>query len=92
MTTKGFIRYFDVRKRYGFIVPNGVSRQEKDRHVYFYEDVLQGEVTSGEIVEFTLNPNYPNPIYPNPRAESVRVLSKAVPINQQQRKAAYGTD
>lgn len=89
----GFIKFFDVRKRYGFIVPNGVSRKDRDQHVYFYEDALQGEPISGEIVEFSLNPNFPNPCFPTRRALSVKLLSKAVPINQQQRKAAaYGTD
>ena len=87
----GYIKFFDVRKRFGYIVPNGVSRSDKDKHVYFYEDTLNGEPVSGEIVEFTLNPNFPNPCYPTRRALSVHLLSKpsAVPIN---RKAVANGD
>ena len=89
---KGFIKFFDVRKRHGYIIPNGVSRQDRDRHVYFHEAELDGqEARAGEIVEFSLNPNFPNPIYRNPRALSVQVLSKTSYIDQQrmdpQRKA-----
>ena len=60
--------------------------------MYFYEDILDGEPPiGGEIVEYSLNPNFPNSVFHSPRASSVRVLSKAVPINQH-RKGAYGTD
>ena len=87
----GYVKFFDARKRIGFIVPNGVTRKERDRHVFFHEDAMQGEAAGGEIVEFSLNPNYPNPVFPNPRALSVRVLSKqAIPIDQQRKAVAHG--
>lgn len=89
---KGFIKFFDVRKRIGFIVPNGVSRQDRDRHVFFYEAELEGEARGGEIVEYALNPNFPNPVFKNPRALSVQVLSKPayVPIDSQRKAVAHG--
>lgn len=91
MVKTGFIKFFDVRKRLGFIVPNGVSRQDRDRHVFFYETELEGEARGGEIVEFSLNPNFPNQVFKNPRAESVRVLGRqAVPIDQQRKAVTHG--
>lgn len=90
----GYIKFFDVRKRIGFIVPNGVTRQDRDRHVFFHEADLEGTPRGGEIVEFSLNPNFPNPVFKNPRAQHIRVLTKnAVPIDsQQQRKAVASGD
>lgn len=88
----GYIKFFDVRRRFGYIVPNGVSRNDADKHVFFYEDTLSGgQPVSGEIVEFALNPHYPNPCYPTRRALTVQLLSKpsAVPIN---RKAVANGD
>lgn len=73
---KGYIKFFDVRRQFGFIVPNGVTRQDRDRHVFFHEAELEGEARGGEIVEYSLNPNFPNPVFKNPRALSIRVLSK----------------
>ena len=92
---KGYIKFFDVRKRHGFIIPNGCSKHERDRHVYFNEAELEGqEARAGEIVEYSLNPNFPNPVFKNPRAMHVQVLSKPayIPIDSpQQRKAvAHG--
>jgi cold shock CspA family protein len=86
----GAIKFFDIRKRFGIIIPAGVSLRERDRHVFFYEDVLEGGSTAhaGQEVEFSLMPNYPSP-----RALTVRLLGKTayVPIDQHpNRKAAYG--
>jgi cold shock CspA family protein len=88
----GYIKFFDVRKRIGYIVPNGVTREDKDKHVFFHEAEMEGGgARGGEIVEFSLNPNYPNPIYKTRRAASIRVLSKsAVPIDQQRKAVASG--
>jgi cold shock CspA family protein len=88
----GYIKFFDVRKRIGFIVPNGVARQDKDRHVFFHEAEMEGaNARGGEIVEYSLNPNFPNAVFKNPRAMSVRVLSKpAVPIDQKRKAVASG--
>jgi cold shock CspA family protein len=93
MTTVGYIKFFDVRKRFGWIVPNGVLKTDKDRHVYFHEEEMDGEPKSGAIVQFSLNPNYPNPVYKNPRAEHVQLASKrnSVPSIEDRRKAvAHG--
>ena len=95
---KGYIKFFDVRKRLGYIVPNGVSRADKDKHVFFHEaELVEGEPRGGAIVDFSLNPNYPNPVYPTRRAESVQVLSKPsyIPnpvreIDQQRKAVAHG--
>ncbi|HXM64458.1 MAG TPA: hypothetical protein VN950_26595 [Terriglobales bacterium] len=85
----GNVKFFDVRKRYGIIIPNGVSVRDRDQHVFFYEDVLEGgKVSAGQEVEYSLLPNYPTP-----RALAVRILGKVayVPINQNPRKAvAHG--
>jgi|HubBroStandDraft_5_1064220.scaffolds.fasta_scaffold101482_3 hypothetical protein len=95
---KGYIKFFDVRKRLGYIVPNGKTRQDKDSHVFFHEaELLEGgDPRAGEIVEYSLNPNFPNAIFPNPRALECRVLSKTsypVPIDSpQQRKAVVNGD
>jgi cold shock CspA family protein len=86
----GSIKFFDARKRYGIIIPNGVDVRDRDRHVFFYEDVLEGgKVAAGQEVEYSLLPNYPSP-----RALAVRVLGKVsyVPINQPTRKAAAHGD
>lgn len=92
----GYIKFFDVRKRIGFIVPNGITRQDRDRHVFFHEAEMEGQAArGGEIVEYSLNPNFPNPVFRNPRAASIRVLSKPsshVPIDQHRKAAANGTD
>ena len=92
---KGYIKFFDVRKRFGYIVPNGVSRQDKDRHVFFHESEWRegGDLRAGAIVEYSLNPNFPNPVFTSPRALELRLLSKPayVPIDSQ-RKAAAGGD
>ena len=88
---KGYIKFFDVRKRLGYIVPNGVAREEKDKHVFFHESELtDGEPRGGEIVEFSLNPNYPNPVYKTRRAGSVQVLSKPAYIDQQRKAVVNG--
>ena len=91
---KGYIKFFDVRKRFGYIVPNGATRQDKDRHVFFHESELLegGDPRAGEIVEYQLNPNFPNPVFKSPRALELRVLSKPayVPIDSQRKAAAHG--
>jgi cold shock CspA family protein len=89
---KGYIKFFDARKRLGYIVPNGVTREDADKHVFFHESELEGEARGGEIVEFSLNPNYPNPIYKTRRAATVLVLSKPafIPIDQQRKAASSG--
>jgi cold shock CspA family protein len=95
---KGYIKFFDVRKRIGFIVPNGVPRQDRDRHVFFHEtDLAEGaHARGGEIVEYSLSPHFPNPVFKNPRAWSVQVLSKPthvpapVPIDEQRKAVANG--
>ena len=85
----GHIKFFDVRKRYGIIIPEGVSVSDRGRHVFFYEDVLEGgSAHPGQPVEYSLLPDYPTA-----RALSVKLLGKRsyVPINQTRREA-YGTD
>jgi cold shock CspA family protein len=84
----GEIKYFDKGKRFGFILPEGVSIKDQDRHVFFYEDVLQGGVPHvGQQVEYSLNPSCRNP-----RALNVRLLEKTayVPIDQHRKAVAHG--
>lgn len=85
----GYIKFFDARKRFGIIIPDGVPSSKRESHVFFYEDVLQGTVQAGQEVEYSLLPNYPTP-----RALTVKPLGKVayVPINSQRKVAAYGTD
>lgn len=88
---KGYIKFFDVRKRYGYIVPNNCPRQDRDRHVFFHEAELEGDgARGGEIVEYSLNPNFPNPVFKNPRAMFVQVLSKPAYIDQQRKAVVNG--
>lgn len=84
----GEIKYFDVRKRYGIILPEGVSVRDKEKQVFFYEDVLEGGTPHvGQEVEYALNPNCRNP-----RALMVRLLGKRnyVPIDSQRKAVASG--
>lgn len=83
----GSIKFFDARKRFGIIIPAGVPPKERERHVFFYEDVLEGgSAYAGQEVEFSLMPNYPSP-----RALAVRLLGHQsyVPIDSR-KKAAHG--
>lgn len=84
----GSIKFFDPRKLFGIIIPAGVSVKERDRHVFFYVDALQGSTAhAGQEVEYSLIPNYPSP-----RALTVRLLGKTayVPIDQHRKAAANG--
>lgn len=84
----GNVKFFDPEKRFGIIIPDGVSVRDRDRHVFFYEDVLEGgKVAAGQEVEYSLLPNYPTP-----RALTVRLLGKTayVPIDQKRRAVASG--
>lgn len=85
----GYIKFFDPAKRFGIIIPEGVPVNERERHVFFYEDVIEGgPAHAGQAVEYSLLPEYPTP-----RALTVKLLGKRsyVPINQQPRKAVgYG--
>lgn len=86
----GKVKFFDLNRRFGIIVPDGVPMKERDRHVFFYQDVLPegAELRAGQDVEYSLLPDYPTP-----RALTVRLLGKSsyVPIRAP-RKEAYGTD
>ena len=78
----GELKFFDVRKRFGIIIPDGVSPRDKDNQVFFYEDVLQGNAANlqaGQEMEYSLNPNTKTP-----RALSVKALGKTayVPIKK----------
>jgi cold shock CspA family protein len=85
----GAIKFFDPRKLFGIIIPAGVSVKDRDRHVFFYVNALQGGTTAhaGQEVEYSLIPNYPSP-----RALSVRLLGKTsyVPIDLGRKMAAHG--
>ena len=82
----GHVKYFNVAKYFGFIIPEGRS-QDRDSHVFFYGEVVEdGRTLSvGQEVEYSLIPGYPTP-----RALWVKLVSKRayVPINQQQAKRA----
>jgi cold shock CspA family protein len=83
----GHVKFFDAEKRYGIIIPAGVSPRERKLHVFFYEDVLQGSVATGQEVEYSLLPEYPTP-----RALAVKPLSARnyTPISQRKGAVAYG--
>jgi cold shock CspA family protein len=86
----GKVKFFDFKRRYGIIVPDGVPMKDRERHVFFYEDTLPegATVRAGQDVEYSLLPDYPTP-----RALVVTLLGKTsyVPIRAP-RKEAYGTD
>lgn len=84
----GSIKFFDPAKRFGIIIPAGVPVSDRDRHVFFYQDVLEGgSAHAGQEVEYSLLPNYPSP-----RALSVRLLGKTsyVPIDLGRKATAHG--
>lgn len=84
----GEIKFFDKGRRFGIIIPEGVSFKDKYRQVFFYEDVLQGGTPHvGQQVEYSLNPNCCSP-----RALNVRLIDKTayVPIDQKRRAVASG--
>jgi cold shock CspA family protein len=84
----GNVKFFDARKRFGIITPVGVKPGDREREVFFYEDVLEGSVGVGDEVEYSLNPKCRDP-----RALRVKPLGNRsyVPINQPTRKvAAHG--
>lgn len=84
----GEVKWFDVRKHYGFIVPDGVSMADKDDHVFVHESILEEPLAAGQQVEYSIIPGARTP-----KALWVKVLSKRsyVPINQG-RKGAVGAD
>jgi cold shock CspA family protein len=85
----GHIKFFDAEKHYGIIIPAGISPRERKLHVFFYEDVLQGSVATGQEVEYSLLPEYPTP-----RALAVKPLEGRayVPINARRKAVGYGAD
>lgn len=88
----GELKFFDARKRFGIIIPDGISARDKENQVFFYEDVLQSSadnLQAGQQMEYSLNPNTQTP-----RALWVKPLGKVayVPINSQRKAAAYGSD
>ena len=87
MGMTGVVKFYDDSRGYGFIIPDGCSANERDRHVFFHESDLDGtnRVERGQEVEYSLLPNYPTP-----RALVVKLLGKTayIPI----KKGAYGTD
>lgn len=75
---------------WGIITPHGAKFGDREREVFVHESKLpEGvpELPEGQEVEYSLFPD----VKP-PRALSVKLLGKTsyVPINRQQRKAAYG--
>lgn len=83
----GYVKYFSKKKHYGIIVPDGVAVGDKERQVFFYEDMVEGELHEGDAVEYALNPNYPRL-----RALTVRASGKQsryIPIDGG-RKRGYG--
>lgn len=87
----GKIKFFDMRRRFGIITPEGVAPGDRDREVFFYEDVLPKGVNTlspGQDVEFSLLPDYYKP-----RALTIKLLAARgyVPIDHGSRKAGtYG--
>lgn len=69
----GHVKFFNAEQRWGIIIPEGVKPHERQKHVFFYEDVLQREVkriAAGAEVEYEEIPNYP----PGKRALSVKLI------------------
>lgn len=57
----GHIKFFDIGRRYGFIVPEGKRAQDKADNVFFHESAfkagLNGHKLDGAEVEYELIPN-----------------------------------
>ena len=87
----GHIKFFDVRKRIGFIIPDGKHYQDK-ADVFFHETKfeggIRGTIEDGTEVESELIPNIRGP-----KALFVKATGRRyAPIHELKKGAAYGTD
>jgi cold shock CspA family protein len=83
----GEVKWYDARKRYGFILPDGVAVDDKQAHVFVHESVLEQPLRAGQEVEYALIPGSRTP-----KALWVKVLNKRsyVPINEGRKAVANG--
>lgn len=86
----GIVKFFDLEKRFGIIIPDGKKAAEKDCQVFFHETDIEvgGKLPQkGTEVEYELLPHYPDP-----RALFVRPLSKRsyAPVQELRKVAAHG--
>jgi cold shock CspA family protein len=69
----GRVKFFNPKGRWGIITPDGVKPKERDKQVFFYENVLPEGMTriaDGAEVEYELIPNHPS----GKRAMSIKIL------------------
>ena len=88
----GHVKYFDLARRFGHIVPEGKKLEDKDSQVFFHETDIEVGCKlpgKGEEVEYELVPHCPWP-----RALWVRPINKrsCAPVHELRKGAAYGTD
>ncbi len=69
----GRVKFFNPKRHYGIITPDGVKRHDRENQVFFYENVLPKGTTmiaDGAEVEFELIPHHPS----GKKAMSIKVL------------------
>lgn len=85
----GHVKYFDVRGRYGFIIPDGKRPQDK-ADVFFHETKfdggIRGTIEDGTEVEYELIPNIRDQ-----KALFVRATGRRyAPVHELKKGAAHG--
>jgi len=72
----GRVKFFNAKKHWGIITPDGVKPHDREKQVFFYENVLPEGMTriaEGAEVEFELIPYHPS----GKRALSIKLLGQS---------------
>jgi cold shock CspA family protein len=88
----GHVKFFNVVKRYGFIVPDGKQAKDKSENVFFhetnFEGGIRGTIEDGTEVEYELIPHLRDK-----KALFVKATGRRyAAVHQLKKGAAYGTD
>jgi cold shock CspA family protein len=85
----GVVKWFDPRKRYGFILAH-----DKGADIFVHEDNIEGgaELHKGQEVEVDVHPTFRHPTLGTRTALSVRLLGKLayVPLHNPRKAVAHG--
>lgn len=91
----GHIKFFNVRDRFGFIIPDGKTYRDK-ADVFFYETAfeggIRGTIEDGTEVEYELIPHIKEHKALFVKATGRRYAPVNEPVREMRKGAAYGTD